>query len=263
MAGLPVDSTHRLVYYRDLLFVLVERDMRLRYKRSVLGLLWTLLNPLSQLLVFYFVFGVLFRIGIPRFPAFLFVGIVAWNWFSGSLHQATGVFVDSRGLVQRPGFPVAVLPAVTITSHLIHYVLTLPIVFGLIWFYGLSLEPVALLFIPLLILFQFLLMLGIAYTVASAHVRYRDTQYLVGLALMLGFYLTPIFYSSDIVPQHAQGLYRLNPMVHLVESYRAVFLDARSPDADSLVFTAGAAILSLTVGYLVFYLRRGDFHREL
>jgi lipopolysaccharide transport system permease protein len=262
-SSLPIDSSHRVKYFRDLLWVLVERDMKLRYKGSLLGLLWTLVIPLSQLLVFYFVFGVLFKVSIPRFPVFLFVGIVAWNWFSGAINQATSVFVDNRALARKPGFPLGILSVVTITSHLIHFLLTLPIVFGLVWMNGLSVKPGALLQLPLLLVCQFLLTQGIAYAVATVHVAYRDTQYLVNLGLMLGFYLTPIFYSTDMVPAQALVFYKLNPMAHLVDSYRAVFLSGASPSGESLLFLMGFAATSLGSGYLLYHSRRGSFQRDL
>lgn len=261
--GLPIDSGHRLAYFRDLVWVLVERDIKLRYKGSILGLLWTQIIPLCQLLVFYFVFGVLFEVGIPRFPVFLFVGIVTWNWFSGSVSQATSVFVDNRALAGKPGFPIGVLTVVTIASHLIHFLLSLPIVLGLVWLHGLPLGPGAIAYLPLLVLLQFLLTQGVAYGLATLHVAYRDTQYLVNLALMLGFYLTPIFYSTEMVPAQARIFYRLNPMAHLVDAYRAVFLAGASPDPESLAFLAGSSTLTLAAGYLLFRSRRWSFQRDL
>ena len=117
----------RLIYMRDLLRELVGRDMKLRYKRSVLGIAWTLLNPLTQLLVFLFVFNLLLPLNIPHYSSFLFAGILVWNWFQGSLNQSTGAIVDNRELLRRPGFSAAILPIVTVTSHLIHFLLALPV----------------------------------------------------------------------------------------------------------------------------------------
>src|SRR6266487_6216185 len=116
----------RVVYARDLLRELVARDMKLRYKRSVLGIVWSMLNPLLQLLVFYFVFGLLLPLNIPHYPSFLFTGVLVWSWFQSSLLCATGAIVDNRELIKRPGFPIAILPTVTVTSHLIHFLLAIP-----------------------------------------------------------------------------------------------------------------------------------------
>src|SRR5690606_19580849 len=107
----------------DLLAIMVMRDMKLRYKRSVMGIAWSLLNPLAQLAVFGFVFRFVLPLDIPNYTAFLFIGILAWSWFQGSLQQATGAIVENGALIGYPGFPVAVLPVVTVTSHLVHYLL--------------------------------------------------------------------------------------------------------------------------------------------
>ena len=103
--------------------------MKLRYKRSILGIAWSLLTPLAQLAVYYLIFNVLLPLNIPNYLAFLFSGVLVWNWFQGSLYQATSTIVDNRELIKRPGFPAAILPAVTVTSHLIHFLLALPILF--------------------------------------------------------------------------------------------------------------------------------------
>jgi lipopolysaccharide transport system permease protein len=112
---------------RDLLRELVVRDMKLRDKRSCLGVGWTLVNPLSQLLVFDFVFRVLFRVNEPNFSAFLFIGIISWNWFSSALLQSTTAILENRDLIRQPGFPAGILPVVTVIAHLIHFLITLPI----------------------------------------------------------------------------------------------------------------------------------------
>src|SRR5688572_21246954 len=209
----------RLLYVRDLLFTLVGRDMKLRYKRSVLGIAWSLLTPLAQLAVLYLTFDVLLPLNVPNYATFLFCGLLVWNWFQGSLYQATSTIVDNRELIKRPGFPPAVLPAVTVTSYLIHFLLALPILFVFLMVAGTPLTA-ALLALPLVIALQFTLTLSLAYFTATFYVTFRDTQHLLGVLLNLFFFLTPIFYESSDLPAQYQTFYRLNPMVHLIESYR-------------------------------------------
>ena len=244
-------------YLRDVLRVLVARDMMLRYKRSVLGLLWTLVNPLSQLLVLHFVFSRLLAVKVEDFLVFLFIGIISWNWFHGALLQATVAVVENRELIRRPGFPSAILPAVTIASHLVHFLLTLPILLALLLWQGLPLGA-SLIALPAVILIQFGLTLGLSYFVATFHVLFRDTQYLLGIALMLGFYLTPIFYSLDAIPEGARQYYSLNPMAHLIGSYRAIFIAGSPPSLQSLL-VLGA--VSTTLGIAGFALFRANSHR--
>jgi lipopolysaccharide transport system permease protein len=241
----------RLIYMRDLLLTLVGRDMKLRYKRSILGIAWSLLTPLAQLAVFYLTFDVLLPLNIPNYPAFLFSGLLAWNWFQGSLYQATSAIVDNRDLIKRPGFPAAILPAVTVSSNLIHFLLALPILFIFLLLGGTGLTS-AILALPLVIVIQFVLTLSLAYFTATFYVTFRDTQHLLGVLLNLFFFLTPIFYKSSDLPAQYQTFYRLNPMVHLIESYRAILLTGILPDGISLLLLTVVAIAILALGYYVF-----------
>jgi len=241
----------RLIYMRDLLLTLVGRDMKLRYKRSILGIAWSLLTPLAQLAVFYLTFDVLLPLNIPNYPAFLFSGLLAWNWFQGSLYQATSAIVDNRELMKRPGFPAAILPAVTVSSNLIHFLLALPILFIFLLLGGTGLTS-AVLTLPLVIAIQFILTLSLAYFTATFYVTFRDTQHLLGVLLNLLFFLTPVFYKVSDLPAQYQTLYHLNPMVHLIESYRAILLTGILPDGISLLLLTVVAIAILALGYYVF-----------
>src|SRR5262245_17606391 len=224
----------RLLYVRDLLLTLVGRDMKLRYKRSILGIAWSLLTPLAQLAVFYLVFKILLPLNVPNYLAFLFSGVLVWNWFNGSLYQATSAIVDHRDLIKRPDFPVAILPTVTIASHLIHFLLALPILF-LFLLGGGGRLTIALLALPLVIAIQFALTLSLAYLTATFYVTFRYTQYLLGVFLNLLFFLSPVFYKTSDLPAQYQWLYRLNPMVYLIDAYRAILLTGVLPDSIGLV----------------------------
>ena len=257
MSSLRVSLSRRLIYMYDLLFVLVARDMKLRYKRSVLGVAWSLLNPVAQLLVFYFIFGLVLPVNIPNYFSFLFSGVLAWGWFQSSLLLATSAIVDNRELIKRPGFPAAVLPTATVTSHLIHFLLALPILLLFLMLGGSRLTS-TILVLPLVIAIQFILTLGLAYLVATFHVIFRDTQYLLSVLLQLLFFLTPVFYSASAIPVRYQSLYHLNPMVHLIEAYRTILIRGELPDCLSLlvlgVFATGLFFLS----YMI--LRRANYH---
>src|SRR6516164_4511461 len=117
----------RLIYIRDLVYELVLRDLKLRYKRSTLGLVWSLLNPLLQLLVFSLVFTYIVPIQMPHYTIFLFIGILVWTWFAAALYAATTCIVENPSMIRHPGFPVSILPVITVTSNLIHFLLAGPI----------------------------------------------------------------------------------------------------------------------------------------
>ena len=256
-------SGHRLIYIRDLLRELVGRDMKLRYKRSVLGIAWTLLNPLLQLLVFLFIFNLVLPLNIPHYSSFLFAGILAWNWFQGSLNQSTGAIIDNREVLRRPGFSIAILPIVTVTSHLLHFLLALPVLVLFLMLDGSQLTS-ALFALPVVIALQFILTLGLAYLVATFHVTFRDTQYLLNVLLNLLFYLTPVFYEASAIPMRYQSLYWLNPMVGLIDAYRAILAHGTLPNhLISLLVLGLCATALLVYGYVTFRRASYRFVEEL
>jgi lipopolysaccharide transport system permease protein len=252
----------RLTYIRDLLRELISRDLKLRYKGSVLGIGWSMLNPLLQILVFTFLFNRVVPLNIPNYTAYVFCGVLAWSWFQGALYLAAGAIVDNRSLIRRPGFPVAVLPMVTVATNMIHYVLALPVLLLALVFTGGQLT-LALLALPLVMLLQFLFTLGLAYLIAAAHVSFRDTQHLLGITLMLLFYLTPVFYQANAVPEQYQLIYTLNPMHHLLDAYRALFIAGALPSVGPLLSVALMAALTLGVGYTYFRRASARFVEEL
>jgi lipopolysaccharide transport system permease protein len=244
----------RMSWYADLLRELVSRDFRVRYKRSVIGFLWAFSNPLLYLCVFYFVFQIAVPIEIPRFGPFAFTGILSWTWFQSSILQAMGSVVNNRGLIRTPGFFPAVLPAVSVISNFLHFLAGMALLLLFLLLSGTKFY-VELMLLPGVILLQAALTLGVAYLLASANVLFRDVGHLVTVLLQLAFFMTPVFYDASLVPEAYQPLYRLNPMVTIVESYRAVLLGT-----DSLNWTALAAVCAMSVLLLGFGYRSFEKH---
>ncbi|MGH9333552.1 MAG: ABC transporter permease [Vicinamibacteria bacterium] len=252
----------RPTYLLDLMRELVGRDMKLRYKRSTLGAAWSLLNPLSQLVVLTFVFRLVLPVQIENFTTFLFTGLLAWTWFQTSLTAAAASVVDNRELIRQPGFPVAILPAVSIMSHMVHFILSLPVLALFLLFNEIPLTG-ALLALPLVIALQFLLTLGPAYFVATLHVSFRDIQYLLGILLLLGFYLSPVFYDVTHVPDRYQALYHLNPMVDLLSMYRGILLQGRLPNPRVLLTMYALASVVVVIGHRIYVRASYHFVEEL
>ena len=259
---LSISSPRRLILLRDILYELVMRDIKLRYKRSVLGFAWSLINPLAQMLVLTFVFNFVLPLHIDNYTVFLFTGLLAWNWFQSALVAATGAIVDNRDLIRRPGFPSAILPMVTVTSQLVHFILAFPILFAFLYLSGIRPSP-AILILPLIILLQFALTLGIAYLLATFQVTFRDTQYLLGIILLLGFYMTPVFYDTTMIPTQYHLFYDFNPMVQLIQAYRAILLQGHFPNLHTLSILGLAGGLFLILGYRVFMRTSFQFAEEL
>jgi lipopolysaccharide transport system permease protein len=254
--------SRRWVHLRDLLRELVARDIRLRYRGSVLGMAWTLLNPITELLVLMFVFGAVLPLGIPNYSAYLFTGLLVYTWFQSSLFYASASIVNNRDLIRRPDVPLSVLPVVSVASTLIHFVISLPVLFFLIVLSGIDLTAAALA-LPALIGVQFVLVLGLAYPLSAIHVWFRDTQYLLRLALQLLFFMTPIFYEATTIPERFQYIYRLNPMVEIVEGYKDVLIRGVLPPVRSWAILAAFSFVLLFLGLGVFNRASRRFVDEL
>jgi lipopolysaccharide transport system permease protein len=259
---IPWKLTRELEHKRDLLVELVVRDLKLRYKRSYLGIAWTLVHPLIQLGVYTFVFQVLFRVETPHFMIYLFIGITCWTWTQASVLEGTMAIVANRDLIRQPGFPAALLPNVAVGSHLLHFLLTLPITFAMIYFsWELTITP-AILWLPLVILVQYLFTVTFSLLAACVHVNFRDTQYLLSVVLMMGFFLTPIIYEVSMVPEQYRWVYHLNPMTYIVDAYRAPLLRGEMPDLAALGGVAAASAGLLRLFYLLFRRVSGSFVEE-
>lgn len=252
----------RLPYLWDLLRSLVDRDMKLMYKRSALGIAWTLISPLLQLLVFVFVFQVILKVDIYQYSSYVFTGLLVWNWFQNSLFQATGVILSSSPLIRQPGFPTAILPIVVVTTGLIHFVLALPVLVVFLLIDGVKLTPF-LLYLPLLQLIQFALVVTISYFLAALNVTFRDTQHTLGVLLQFLFYLTPVFYELESIPDKYWFAYGLNPMVHIVTCYRQILVWGVAPDWASLAIISGLILITLPVGYRLFRRQSLRFVEEI
>ncbi|WP_197948799.1 ABC transporter permease [Bradyrhizobium glycinis] len=238
------------------------RELKIRYKRSALGIAWSLLNPLSQIIILAFLFRSVLDLNIPHYASFVFVGVLAWTWFSGAVTTAAFAITSNAELVRRPGFPTYVLPLITVASNGVHFVLALPMMLVVTVLDG-GRVGASLLCLPAVMAAQFAFTAGLAYFVAATHVRFRDTQHLVSIATMLAFYLTPVFYSSAVVPAQYRFLHYANPMAVLLDAYRSILMDGVWP---SLVPLAGLTIASccvLATGMLLFRRMSLSFAEEI
>lgn len=265
-AQIRQSGRHRrqLIYYRDLISELVKRELKILYKRSALGVAWTLINPLLQLVIFSFVFKEILKAGgdIPHYQSYAFAGLLIWGWTQSSLFQATGLITENRALIRQPGFPVAILPIVTVTTGLVHFLLALPALLIIMVVEGVGFN-LTWLTLPALAILHFILTVSLAYPLAALNVKFRDTKHTLGVVLQLMFYLLPIFYGMSTVPEKLQWLYRLNPMVALIEAYRDILLRGQLPDWGSLLVLVLSGALFLPIGYRIFKHERARFVEEI
>jgi len=245
----------------DLVRELVSRDLKVRYKRSALGFGWSLLNPLIQLVVFGIVFSRLIPVKVPDFSLFLFSGILIWSWFQGSLYNATTCIVDNPGLLRQPRFPSAMLPLAAIATNWLHFVFALPILLIAALVAGHS--AAGLWTLPVIMFVQFLFTLAVCYVTASVHVRFRDTQHILGVLLFVGFYLVPVFYLTESVPADLRSWYQMNPLVQIFDAYHAAVLGGTAPNWEALARTAVESVALLAISVLIFIRSSRSFVEEL
>jgi ABC-type polysaccharide/polyol phosphate export permease len=223
-----IDLCRSLYTHRELVGVLVAKQIKLRYRGSVLGFLWTLLNPLVLMLVYTLVFSVYFRLDMDNYAAFLFAGLLPWIWFSSALQQGVTCILDGAGLVTRSRFPAEVLPVVTVTANTVNFLLTLPLLFLFLFAFRVKLGmPVVAL--PLLVVLQYLFTLGLVLMASALNVYFRDLQHLILHLLTVLQFLTPIFYPLSLIPESFRPWAFVNPLTVLISAFQDVLYYNRFP----------------------------------
>jgi ABC-2 type transport system permease protein len=254
----PLLEAQEVWRYRDLIFFLVRRDLTARYKRSVFGIAWTMLNPLGMMIVLSIVFSRVFRIAIEDYPAYVLSGLIAWNCFAQASSSAIYALVWGGDLLQRIYIPRSTFAISSIGTGLINLLLSLVplllvmVVIGTPLHWTILLSPVAMI---LLGLFS----LGVGLLISTIGIYFFDVVEMYTILLMAWMYLTPIIYTIDLLPVKIQRLLQLNPMVHLVGLFRDLILYGTIPPTREWLITAGFALGTFLIGWLVFTSKSDEF----
>ena len=258
-----VEHFRELYRSRVLIDSLVRREVKARYRGSVVGFFWTLLSPLMLLLVYWLVFRVFTRgVQVPNYTVFLFVGILPWQWLSSAVTGGSTSIIAGGSVLSRVAIPPQVFPAVTVLSNLVNFVLALPIALIAAIAYGIY-PGVGLLLLPLAILLELAVAYGLALIFGSLAVRFRDVQFLAQTLIMLWFFVTPIVYPLDRVPEQYRGLVLANPATPLVLPFQEILHGGHVPDPAHFAIAAGWAVLLLGVAVYVFASMRNSFVESL
>lgn len=249
--------------YREMVFSLVRKDLRGRYKGTMLGFLWTFINPLLQLCIYTIVFSTIMRAGIEKFYIFLFVALVPWIFFSSCLTSGAAAVMNSQDLVKKIYFPRIVLPLAYVTSAFVNMLLTFIVVFGVLIVTNYGFNFMALLCLPIVMLVEYIFALGIALITSACTVYFRDLEHILGILSMGWMYLTPILYSPEMIPEKYLKLFNLNPMAPIVEAYREILYYKAVPQLETLVRAAIIGLVAVIGGSILFNTLQKGFVEEM
>ena len=260
---IKVKNIFKNIYnYRELLKTKKKKEIRGKYKHSFLGVLWSFLNPLLQLAVYAIIFPLILKDAQENYVIFLCVALIPWTFFSTVVTQSAAVIINNSNIIKKVYFPREILPISVVTSATVNFLISTIIILFFILFYraGFSWYIV---FYPFILLIQYLLSLGISFLISSLTVYLRDLEHLIGVAIMMLFYATPIAYSSDSIPGEFQFIMRLNPMAYIIDAYRDIFYYQTMPELKSLGILLIITIALVVIGYIVFNKLQKGFAEEL
>lgn len=249
--------------YREMILSLVRKDLRGRYKSSVLGFLWTFINPLCQIIVYTMVFSMIFRMDIERYYLFITVVMIPWVFFSSSVSSGSMAVVSQKDLVQKIYFPREVLPISYVTSCFVNFFFSMLIVLGVVLISGNGVNLIAMLYLPVVMIIEYVLALGITMITSACNVYFRDLEHIIGVLMMAWIYLTPVMYDISYVPEQLRPIVYANPMTSIALAYRDILYYKEVPDMANLMVAVCIGAVFLIVGSVVFAKLQRNFVEEL
>lgn len=261
--GDGMKALKELYAYRQMIAGLVRKDLRGRYKGSILGFLWTFVNPLLQLMVYTMVFSVIMKNGIEKYYIYLFVALIPWIFFSTSITSGCSSVIASKEMVKKIYFPREVLPISTVTSGFINMLYCFVVIFAVLLFAGIGFNFYAILCLPIIMIVEYFLSLGFALIFSALTVYFRDLEYILGIITMAWMYLTPVLYSIDAVPEELRSILMMNPMSPVIIAFRDILYYKQVPQLETLISALAVGLISCVLGYLIFHKLQKHFVEEL
>ena len=249
--------------YTDMIKSLVKRDLRGKYKGSVLGFLWTFINPLCQIIVYTVVFSVIVRTDLDKFYIYMITGMIPWLFFDMSLRQGSGCVRYQGEMIKKIYFPREVLPISCVTSNFVNMLFCFIIVFAVLFISGVGVSIKSLFFLPMVMMIEYVMALGFTLIVSAGTVYFKDLEHIVTVILMAWIYLTPILFSMEIIPESVLWLFKCNPMTPIIEAYHDILYWKQMPAGNELLYSVVFAVVILIVGELAFIKLNDNFAEEL
>ena len=251
-----------LYQYRELLKTNVKKEIRGKYKASFLGILWSFINPLLQVLVYALVFPYIMRVQTDNYLIFLICGVIPWTWFTNSITNGTTCVTNNANLIKKVYFPREILPISIVTSGLINFLISCIIILLFVIFGGIGLSW-HLIFLPLIAIVQYIFSLALVFLLSAFNVYVKDVEYMVIFLLNLFFYATPILYSTEMFSGWFMWIFRLNPLAHIINAYRDIFYVHQVPQILNLFILLVGGLIVLILCYKVFKRLEKRFAEEV
>ncbi|MBW4654747.1 MAG: ABC transporter permease [Kaiparowitsia implicata GSE-PSE-MK54-09C] len=251
MKAIDLGNHRSLENYRDLLIILVQKEIKVRYKNNVLGYLWSVGNPLMFAVVYFFAFKIIMRVRVEAYPLVLLAGLFPWQWFANSVGSSPKIFVAGSSIIKKVNFPRHIIPLASVLNHMIHFCFSLPVIIVLLLFYD-KVPPLSWLYgMPIQIGVQLMMLYGISLLLASLNLFVRDIEPLASIIIQMGFFFTPIIYTEDLIPERFQHLIPLNPAAPLMINWRNLILEG-TLNFQYVLISFGYGLLFLALGYSVY-----------
>lgn len=257
-----LNNIKEIISYKEMIASLVRQNLRTRYKGSILGFLWTFVSPLLQLVVYTVIFSVVMRIDIDNFAMYLFVGLIPWLFFSSSIAEGSTCIVSNGNLIKKIYFPRAVLPIAVVLSGFMNMIFGFVVVLVMLLVTGIGFS-LSMIYLPVVLFVELLLCLSISLWISSMNVYLRDIEHVLTIVIIAWFYLTPIVYTVEMIPNEYLSLFKLNPMYSVIVEYRNILFFQMDLNFRSLVYPTVLGIILLLSGLIVFEKLQRNFAEEI
>ncbi len=251
-----------LYNYRELLKTSVKKEIRSKYKNSFLGVVWSFLNPLLQIMVYAIIFSLILKNKQEHYAVFLCAGIIPWTFFSVAINKSAFTIIENGNIIKKVYFPREIIPISVVFAETINFLISTIIILGFVIIGGIGITKYLLLY-PIILIAQYLVIISISFVVSSVCVYFRDLQHFIGIILQLLFYATPIVYSQDSIPSEYQWILKVNPMTYIINAYRDIFYYQKSAEVIPIIILIFIGIVACFVGYKIFNKLQRGFAEQL
>ena len=251
-----------LYNYRELLKTSVKKEVRSKYKNSFLGVLWSFLNPLLQIIVYAIIFSLILKNKQEHYAIFLCCGLIPWAFFSASINKSAFTMIENGNIIKKVYFPREIIPISVVTAETINFLISTLIIIGFVIFGGMGISKYVF-FYPIILVAQYLVILAISLVISSICVYLRDLQHFIGIILQLLFYAAPIVYSQDVIPAEYQWILKYNPMTYIINAYRDIFYYQNPIEIMPIAILMVMAVVACILGYKIFNKLQRGFAEQL